>query len=245
MSGPPPGDHNNILPRDNSMAPSLVLFDIDKERIANDNEDPSAPDKSDHPTSMNLLGNDTSANDVSLMNGTDNHLLGDIKLRSDQQAPEMAFGNLPARRNSEVERDRLPLPEKFVSPLMAQLKKVVDMDSPKALTQLVKGERIGDPEEALMVIYVAVVVMNTLGVFDHLLEKHQRFKTKPVWHLLFSMPNIFQVLQSSPSMAERQKFDELVLKVALERELNFIIDIVLDNRTIITPEILSLLLAED
>jgi hypothetical protein len=46
-------------------------------------------------------------------------------------------------------------------------------------------------------------------------------------------------------MAERQKFDELVLKVALERELTFIIDIVLNDRAIITPAILSLLLAED
>lgn len=77
---------------------------------------------------------------------------------------------------------------------MAQLKKVIEMDSPKALTLLVQKEQISDPEEALIVIYVAVVVMNTLGVFDYLLEKHQRFKTKPVWHVLFSMPNIFQVL---------------------------------------------------
>jgi hypothetical protein len=46
-------------------------------------------------------------------------------------------------------------------------------------------------------------------------------------------------------MAERQKFDELVLKVALDRELTFITDILLDNRTIITPALLSLLLVED
>ena len=192
---------------------------------------------------MNLLGNNnTSANDLSMMHGNENQLLGEIRLRSDQ-VPQMEFGNLPARRASEVERE--PLPETFFSPLMAQLKKVIEIDSPKALTLLVQKERITDPEEALVVIYVAVVVMNTLGVFDYLLEKHQRFKTKPVWHVLFSMPNIFQVLQSSPLMAERQKFDELVLKVALERELSFITDILLDNRTMITPALLSLLLTED
>ena len=192
---------------------------------------------------MNLLGNNnTSANDLSMMHGNENQLLGEIRLRSDQ-VPQMEFGNLPARRSSEVERE--PLPETFFSPLMAQLKKVIEIDSPKALTLLVQKERITDPEEALVVIYVAVVVMNTLGVFDYLLEKHQRFKTKPVWHVLFSMPNIFQVLQSSPLMAERQKFDELVLKVALERELSFITDILLDNRTMITPALLSLLLTED
>ena len=192
---------------------------------------------------MNLLGNNnTSANDLSMMHGNENQLLGEIRLRSDQ-VPQMEFVNLPARRSSEVERE--PLPETFFSPLMAQLKKVIEIDSPKALTLLVQKERITDPEEALVVIYVAVVVMNTLGVFDYLLEKHQRFKTKPVWHVLFSMPNIFQVLQSSPLMAERQKFDELVLKGALERELSFITDILLDNRTIITPALLSLLLTED
>ena len=87
--------------------------------------------------------------------------------------------------------------------------------------------------------------MNTPGVFDYLLEKHQRFKTKPVWFVLFSMPNIFQILQSSAAMAERQKFDELVLKVVLERELTFMIDIILDNRTVITPALLSLLILEE
>ena len=35
-------------------------------------------------------------------------------------------------------------------------------------------------------------------------------------------------------MAERQKFDELVLKVALERDLLFITEIVLD-KAVITP----------
>ena len=42
-------------------------------------------------------------------------------------------------------------------------------------------------------------------------------------------------------MAERQKFDELVLKVALERDLTFITNIVLD-KAVISPQLLSLLL---
>jgi hypothetical protein len=86
MTGRPNGATNDILPRDNSMAPSLVLFDIDKDR-EHDNEDPSAaPDKSLHTTSQNLLGyNNTSANDLSMINGTDNQLLGEIRVRSDQE----------------------------------------------------------------------------------------------------------------------------------------------------------------
>ena len=53
---------------------------------------------------------------------------------------------------------------------------------------------IEDPEEALMLMYVAVVVMNTPNVFQKMMEKHQNFKTKPVWHALFSTPNIFDIL---------------------------------------------------
>lgn len=52
--------------------------------------------------------------------------------------------------------------------------------------------------------------------------------------MLFSSANIFDLLQSSPSMAERQKFDELVLKVSLERDLMFITNIVLD-KAVISP----------
>ena len=42
-------------------------------------------------------------------------------------------------------------------------------------------------------------------------------------------------------MAERQKFDEIVLKVALERDLIFIVEALLD-RAVITPQLLSLLM---
>ena len=94
-----------------------------------------------------------------------------------------------------------------------------------------------------MLIYVSVVVMNTPQVFDTMMEQHQNFKTKPVWHVLFSTPAIFRILQGQPTVAERQKFDELVLKVALERDLIFIQEIALD-RSIITPQLLSLLMAD-
>ena len=95
-----------------------------------------------------------------------------------------------------------------------------------------------------MVMYVAVVIMNTPQVFDMMREKHQRFKTKPVWHVLFSTPRIFMILQGSQTMAERQKFDELVLKAALERNLHFITEQVLE-KSVITPQIISLLIQEN
>ena len=99
---------------------------------------------------------------------------------------------------------------------------------------MAQTSEIGDPEEALIIMYVAVVIMNTPTVFDMMMEKHQRFKTKPVWHVLFTTPNVFNVLQSGKTSAERQKFDELVLKVALERDLLFISEIVLD-RGVVSP----------
>ena len=110
-----------------------------------------------------------------------------------------------------------------------------------------------------MVMYVAVVLMNTPAVFEIMMDKHQNFKTKPVWHVLFSTPGIFQLLRDSSinhkgsagapptsllaaeSFQERQKFDELVLKVALERDLLFVTEIILE-RSLITPQLISLLM---
>lgn len=45
-----------------------------------------------------------------------------------------------------------------------------------------------------MLMFVAVVIMNTPNVFQKMMEKHQNFKTKPVWHVLFSAANIFDLL---------------------------------------------------
>jgi len=42
-----------------------------------------------------------------------------------------------------------------------------------------------------MLMYVSVAIMNTAQVFKTMIEKHDGFKTKPVWHVLFSSPNIF------------------------------------------------------
>ena len=50
-------------------------------------------------------------------------------------------------------------------------------------------------------MYVAVVLMNVPDVFRHFLEKYNKFKFKPEWHVLFSQPNIFKSLQAFPSLA--------------------------------------------
>jgi len=95
MSGRPEDNKNTILPRDNSVAPSLVLYDADKDKQAAisssinrnssaanpnqnalfhpDNEDPpTGPDRI-QTTSGNLLTNTN--NDISLLNNTDNQLM--------------------------------------------------------------------------------------------------------------------------------------------------------------------------
>ena len=77
---------------------------------------------------------------------------------------------------------------------MSALKQAIISDSPQALVNLAQKQLINDPEEALMLMYVAVVFMNTPHVFNLMIEKHQGFKTKPVWHVLFSSPSIFKLL---------------------------------------------------
>lgn len=117
-------DTNRIMPRDNSVAPSLVLFDIDgenpKRRDSADieNQNLTAPDKS-----MTTTNNLTGLNNLSLLTGNDNQLLGEMQLKSDSQAVQgKPLGNdgLPDRRSSDAERQQ-PLPTRYISPLMAKL----------------------------------------------------------------------------------------------------------------------------
>ena len=77
-------------------------------------------------------------------------------------------------------------------------------------------------------------------MFKHISHKNNQFKFKPAWHALFSQHNVFQSLQTFPSHAQRGKFDEFVLKVALEKDLDFMTQLVVD-RAVITPQLISVL----
>ena len=249
-------DKNTILPPSQSEAPSLgapsaVIYDADALRsvgahssrqpdakksrndmlLADNEAQLTAPDRTVLTTGGALM----TQQDISALDQTDNHLLNaNISGRSPPHIRNPSFeASLPARRPSD--KDVNPVQQSLpASPIMEQLKSAIRADSPQQLITLAQTERIDDPEEALMLMYAAVAILSTQRVFSILMQKHQGFKTKPVWHVLFSSPSIFQVLQSSPTMAERQKFDELVLKVALERDLGFITEAVLD-RAVITP----------
>jgi hypothetical protein len=135
------------------------------------------------------------------------------------------------------------LPKKYLTPNMDMLKQALAEDSTDLMHKLVYERDILDPEEALMVIFACVAAMNKPVMFEFLVKKHNYFKMKPVWHALFSMKNIFVNMQNFTSHAERCKLDELVLQVALERDLVFLTEVLLE-RAVVTPELISLLLKD-
>jgi hypothetical protein len=67
------------------------------------------------------------------------------------------------------------------------------------------------------------------------MKRNNHFKLKPEWHAVFSIPRVFTTLQlNSP---ERRKLDLLTIKTAFERDLNFMVDLVLEQARL-TKEIL-------
>ena len=107
------------------------------------------------------------------------------------------------------------------------LKRAIFEDNPALLHKLAQEKRLVDPEEALVALYVSVVCLNNEQDFNQILEQNDYFRLKPIWHVLFTQPSIFRQLTSLPYMAERCKFDELVLGITLERDITFITDILL------------------
>lgn len=81
----------------------------------------------------------------------------------------------------------------YVSPAMAKLKEVLDDDDMHKFNNLARSE-INDPEEVLMVMYVAAICMNSEDIFKLLLRKNNDFRMKPEWHILFSEQYVFQKL---------------------------------------------------
>ena len=71
------------------------------------------------------------------------------------------------------------------------LKKVIVQDDAALFSKLVFERDIVSSEEAILVMYTAVVLMNRPDVFRNIMEKNNKFKFKPDWHVLFSQPNIF------------------------------------------------------
>ena len=77
-----------------------------------------------------------------------------------------------------------------------------------------------------------------------MVKRNNYFKTKQEWHNLFSVPRIYQILQSQLISPERRKFDLIALKVAFERDIYFMAELILD-RSRITKELIQILLQEN
>ena len=117
----------------------------------------------------------------------------------DNEETNMAFnhnddGNdleLPRRIPSDIGDGLKALPKQYLSENMEMLQKAVVDDNAGIFTQLAFERDIVSSEEAILVMYTAVALMNRPDVFRDILEKNNKFKFKPDWHVLFSQPNIF------------------------------------------------------
>jgi hypothetical protein len=101
-----------------------------------------------------------------------------------------------------------------------------------------------DSGEVLMILYASVVCFNAEGAFDILLKRDNYFAAKSSWNKIFATPRIFPRLQLMPNSLERRAFDIITLKEAYERDLGFMVDLVLE-RARITIEVIDVMLRED
>jgi hypothetical protein len=126
---------------------------------------------------------------------------------------------------------------------MRMLKMAVQNLDDEKFTYLLNSE-IFDSDEVLMLLYSSVVCFNSEKAFDILLKRNNYFKFKGDWHTLFSSIRIFQTLQVQLTSSDRRKFDLIALRAAFEKELQFMVDLILE-RSRITKELMWILLQED
>ena len=91
------------------------------------------------------------------------------------------------------------------------------------------------------ILYVCAVCLINHEAFEHIIKKNKAFREKPTWHVVLSQYNIFHKLQKRlPYSSERSQLDVIALRIALERELTFMTDLILNN-IVMTQEVLALL----
>ena len=100
-----------------------------------------------------------------------------------------------------------------------------------------------DPQESLLLAYVAATFMHNFGAFDHILHRNNFFQMKASWHALLAQNHIYSRLQETQMSKERAVFDIMVIQISIEYDLAFMTDLVLEH-TVITPSMLNVLLQE-
>lgn len=110
------------------------------------------------------------------------------------------------------------------------------MDDEKKFDEILKKD-LYDSEEVLMYLYCAVSCFNSEKVFDTLLKRNNYFKVNKELNQLFSSSRLFLQLSGFSSSIERRRFDQIVIRIAIERDFFFMCDLILD-RSLMTKEII-------
>lgn len=100
--------------------------------------------------------------------------------------------------------------------------------------------------ELFMALYLSVSRFAEEHSFSVMLMRNNNFKDlQPEWYELFSPLEIYQTLLLKKDSAQRQKFNLMALKVAVQNEYYFMVDEILDGRAYVTPQMLEFLLQEE
>lgn len=101
-----------------------------------------------------------------------------------------------------------------------------------------------DSEEVFMYLYCAVACFNNEKVFSIMIQRNNNFKVTKAWYMLFSTPRIFSQLVGFRASIERRRFDSIAMKIAIERDFYFMVELIL-TRSLVTKELIQILLAEN
>ena len=93
-----------------------------------------------------------------------------------------------------------------------------------------------------MALYLCVSRLQDGITFTRLLRAHNSFRgLQPEWHLLFNEKDIFEKCRIKTS-SERCQFNLLVMKHAIRADYGFIVEDLLDGRTLVTDKMIQALL---
>ena len=150
------------------------------------------------------------------------------------------------------EPERLPTHQQqyssgYMSAEMQQLQSILQEDSAQQFAVLGTNQKVIDTDECLMILYCSIVCMNNVAVYSNILARNNNFKVRTECNILFGRgkkDGLFQELQNYPECcAERKALDLVILRASLEKDIDFMTQLVLDT-ALMTPEMLLTLLQE-
>lgn len=74
-----------------------------------------------------------------------------------------------------------------------------------------------------------MLIFNCEEEFELIVRRNKYFEVISDWYSVLEQTNIFQQIQNFQSSIERRKFEFFVLKICLEKDLFFILEILLDR----------------